>query len=212
MNVKQIYEQYVIPPNLQKHMLRVAALSTILTESWKKEKLDRESVVIACVFHDMANIIKFNFNKPSLFKEEEGQANYWRKVQTIVMQKYGNNVHSATLRICQEIGLSKKVLGIIEKLDWDNTLKILEQQDYESAIPIYCDMRIGPHGIMSLLDRIENLSTRNKQHDMSFIKKAAEFLEVALQKNISINLGEINNAQLNNRFNELLIYLNLYQK
>jgi len=41
MTVKQIYNQYLIPPNLQKHMLRVAALSLVLTENWKEDGLDK---------------------------------------------------------------------------------------------------------------------------------------------------------------------------
>ncbi|MBI2330477.1 hypothetical protein HYU94_03725 [Candidatus Daviesbacteria bacterium] len=204
MLVKQIYDQYLIPPNLQKHMLRVAALSLILSENWKKGKLDKEPIVLACVFHDMANIIKFDFNKPLLFKEEENKIDYWKKIQKEVIQKYGTNVHLATFKICREIGLPQKVLDIIKKLDWNNTLKILENQDYESVIPIYGDMRIGPFGIMLLQDRIDNLATRNNKFDFHILKKAAETLEETLQKNLSINLNGITNPQLENRFDELL--------
>jgi len=204
MNVKQAYDKYAIPPNLQKHMLRVAALSLQLVENWKKDKLDKESITLACVFHDMANIIKFNFNKPSLFKEEEYQAEYWKRIQVNTIQKYGKNVHLATLIICREIGLSKKVLKIIEDLEWDNTLQFLKQKNYESAIPVYCDMRIGPHGILLFKDRIRDLENRNKTHDMNFIKKAAGLLEKTLQQHISININNVNDTQINNRFSELL--------
>lgn len=204
MSVKQVYKQYLIPPNLQKHMLRVAALSAILAENWTGKEFDKEALVIACVFHDMANIIKFNFNKPSLFKEEAAQAEYWKKVQQDTIKKYGNNVHLATFQICQEIGLPKNVLHIINKLEWDDALKILDQQNYEVAIAIYCDMRMGPYGIMPLKDRIDNLATRNKAHDMDFIKKAATLLESTIQKYLAINLNDITDTQLNSRFNQLL--------
>lgn len=204
MSVKQVYKQYLIPPNLQKHMLRVAALSAILAENWTGKEFDKEALVVACVFHDMANIIKFKFGKPSLFKEEAAQAEYWKKVQQDTIKKYGNNVHLATFQICQEIGLPKNVLDIINKLEWDDTLKILDQQNYEVAIAIYCDMRMGPHGIMPLKDRIDNLATRNKAHDMDFIKKAATLLESTIQKYLAINLNDIVDTQLNSRFNQLL--------
>lgn len=204
MNVKQVYEKYIIPPNLQKHMLRVAALSQILAENWKTKELDKESIVLACVFHDMANIIKFNFNNPPLFKEEENQIDYWKKIQLEMIQKYGRDVHLATLKICQEIDPSEKVLGIIEKMKWENALDLLKLQNFESAILIYCDMRIGPFGIMPLKDRIDNLSTRNQNFDFNSLKAAAELLETTLRENISININEINDAQLNNKFDELL--------
>lgn len=204
MNVKQIYDKHEIPPNLQKHMLRVAALSAILTKNWIGKKLDQEAVVIACIFHDMANIIKFNFNKPSLFKEEESKSDYWKKIQQQIIKKYGTNVHAATLKMCQEIGLPQKVLDIINKLEWDDTLKILDNHDYEVAVAIYSDMRMGPHGILPLKERVDNLATRNKSHDMDFIKKAATALEQTLQENISINLNEITDDQLNSKFEELL--------
>lgn len=204
MKVKQIYGKYKIPPNLQKHLLRVTALSQILVEKWKKGNLDRKSITLACLFHDMANIIKFDFTKPQLFKEEEKKAGDWKKVQASVIRKYGRNIHLATLKICKEIGLPDKALNIIEDLDWNDTLKILRENNFNSAIPIYCDMRIGPFGIMFLKDRLRDLEGRNKSYDMLFIAKAANFLEKTLQKEISIDVNSIDDYQLHKRFSNLL--------
>lgn len=204
MNVQQIYNQYLIPPNLQKHMLRVAALSQILVKNWQGKNLDKDSIVLACVFHDMANIIKFHFDKAQLFKEEASQVDYWKEVQAETIKKYGNDVHLATFKICQEIGLPEKALTLIKNLNWNETLKILKQADFESAIPVYCDMRMGPHGIMPIKNRIDNLSTRTNSYDFNFLQKAAALLAETLQENISIHLNEITDQQIENRFNELL--------
>lgn len=203
MKVKEVYKKYKIPLNLQKHMLRVAALSQIFAENWENGKLDSKSITLTCVFHDMANIIKFNFEKPSLFKDEEDKVDYWKKVQKEVIQKYGNNVHLATLTISKEIGLSEKVINFIKNLEWDNTLKILEEKNFESALTIYCDMRIGPHGIMLLKDRIDDLQKRNKSHDMNSIKKAANLLEKTIQQFLSIDVNSVNNLQINSRWRSL---------
>ncbi|KKP28571.1 MAG: hypothetical protein UR15_C0025G0020 [Parcubacteria group bacterium GW2011_GWA2_31_28] len=186
-------------------MLRVAALSQILSENWKDVNLDRKSITLTCIFHDMANIIKFDFNRPSLFKEEENQTDYWEKVQQEIIQKYGSNIHQATLKICKEIGLPKKVLKLISNLEWDNALKVLENNDMESALTIYCDMRIGPYGIKSLNERIDDLQSRNKNHDMNFIRKAATVLEEKIQKSVSIDVNSIKDSSLNSQWTSLLV-------
>jgi len=204
MDVKQIYNAYKIPPNLQKHMLRVAALSHIIIKNWRANKLDKESIILTCLFHDMANIIKFDFKKPSLFKEEENQLDYWKKVRDDFLQKYGTDIHKATLNICQEIGLTKQTLQLIEELEWNNSLNKIQQNDFESMICIYSDMRIGPHGILPLQERLINLQTRNSSFDFEFIEKSAVALEKEVQKHISISVNSINDTELNEKFEQLL--------
>ena len=204
MNIKQLYEKYHIPPNLQKHMLRVSALAQIIAENWNGRRLNNNAIALAGAFHDMANIIKFDFNKPSLFKDEEKQVEYWKQIKKEMIIKYGKNIHRTTLKIGKEIGLSKNVLSLIENLEWDNTQKVLGKKNFESAILIYSDMRIGPFGILSLDERIDNLQTRNQSYDFNFIKKAAGRLEQALQKHSLINLKTISDSTINSRSNVLL--------
>jgi hypothetical protein len=204
MTVKEIYDKYNIPPNLQKHMLRVAALSEILVENWIEGELDERSITFACLFHDMANIIKFDLTKASIFKEEEAQKEYWKKVQLEVMETYGPNIHEATRKIARETGCPSQVVDLITKLEWDNAKRVVEDDDFESGITIYSDMRIGPFGILPLQERIENLRTRNTSHDFDAIAKEAHILESTLQTNISIPLKDIPNSALDERFENLL--------
>ena len=77
--IQQIYSDYKIMPNLQLHQLRVASVAKIIAENFK-EKLDKESIVIACLFHDMGNIIKFNFSYFTEFLKPEG-LEYWQAVK-----------------------------------------------------------------------------------------------------------------------------------
>lgn len=208
MNIQKIYNKYHIPLNLQKHMLRVAALSQILVDNWKMNKPEKKSIILTCLFHDMANIIKFNFDKPPLFEEEKDRVNYWKSVQKEVIATYGNNIHKVTLKMCQEIGLSNKVLHLVEKLEWNNSLEVIKQNDFESMICIYCDMRIGPYGILSLQDRIQNLQTRNDSYNFDFIRKSAVILEKTVQKYISISVSSITDIQLNEKC-EVLLTINV---
>lgn len=204
MNVQQAYDKYTIPPNLQKHMLRVAALSQIITESWRGHVIDKSSIIFTCLFHDMANIIKFDFSKPLLFKEEESRSEYWKKVQLHFVEKYGPNIHEATQTITKEMCSTPNVVSLIQKLEWENIQRVINNYDFESAITIYCDMRVGPHGILPLQDRLNNLKTRTTFTDSAFYEKAATQLEIMLQKYISIPLNSISDAQLNERFAVLL--------
>ena len=202
MTVKEIYEKYKIPPNLQKHMLRVAGVAQIITKNWSGV-IDETSVVSACLFHDMANIIKFRMDKPSLFKDEEIQKEYWKGVQKEYINKYGNDVHKATLIICEKIGLPQKVLRLIENLDWNNTQKVIDENDFECGIPLYADMRMGPFGILPLGERFENLKTRANHHNFDGLYKAALLLEKKLQKMTMIDLQSITDIQLTKKFNSL---------
>src|SRR6266542_93670 len=104
MNVKEAYEKYTIPHNLQKHMLRVAALSQVITENWTGPAIDKTTILFTCLFHDMANIMKFDFSKPSLFEEEEPKVEYWKHVKEMFIEKYGSDLHKATQDIGREIG------------------------------------------------------------------------------------------------------------
>lgn len=204
MNVMQIYEKYIIPNNLQKHMLRVAGVSQIITTFWTGPTINKSAILSTCLFHDMANIIKFDFSKSSLFKEEDSREDYWKKIQLQFIEKFGTDIHNATLTIAKEICLAPNVVSLIKKLKWENIQRVIESKDFESAITIYCDMRVGPHGILSLQDRLDNLKTRTTFADSAFYKKTAPHLEIMLQKYISIPLDSISDTQLNERFDALL--------
>jgi hypothetical protein len=205
MNVRQAYEKYTIPPNLQKHMLRVAALSQIISDSWKGPEIDNEAILFTCLFHDMANIIKFDFSKPSLFKEENARVNYWKKVQLHFVEKYGPNIHEATNAIAREMNLSPQVLDLIKKLMWEKIEDVIDSCDFESAITIYCDMRMGPYGILPLQKRLDNLKTRTSFTDSAFYEKTAPLLEKMIQKYTSIPLNSIVDLQLDGLFEKLLM-------
>ena len=61
MTISSIYTQYNIHPNLQIHMLRVAALAKIIIDNWDGNPLNEKAIIQACLFHDAAKIIKFKY-------------------------------------------------------------------------------------------------------------------------------------------------------
>src|SRR5437899_3061825 len=95
--ISDIYNKYKIMPTLQKHMLRVAAVASLICDSIGLP-VDRESVIAACLVHDLANIIKFRMNViPEFFKPEGVE--YWQKIKEEYIGKYGEDEHEATIKI-----------------------------------------------------------------------------------------------------------------
>lgn len=149
--VQEIYSEYKIMPNLQEHQLRVAAVAKTITENFNGN-LDVESIVTACLFHDMGNIIKSDLARFPEFVEEKG-IEYWQGVKDEFVLKYGPDEHVATQIIAKEIGLNAGATECLSHIGFSN-LGINEKSDsFENKICNYADMRVGPHGIISLEER-----------------------------------------------------------
>lgn len=151
--VLEIYDAYRIIPNLQMHQLRVAAVGKIIADNFS-EPLDSKSVVLACLFHDMGNIIKFDFKTLLHFLEPEGLA-YWQASKDEWIAKYGPDEHAASLAVAKEIGLSENVQGFIDGTRFSRLEAARDGASFEEKIVKYADMRAAPLGVVSLLDRLE---------------------------------------------------------
>jgi len=165
MNVTQIYKKYKIPPNLQKHQLRVAAVGELIALNSTKA-IDVNSIVLTCLLHDMGNIIKFSFEfNPKSF-EPEG-VEYWKNIQYEFIQRYGKDEHKATYKIAEEIGVSKIVLDLLDNVGFSISKKIYKSHDMNKYICSYADHRVSPNGVLSLTERVKEGLERfilNKPH------------------------------------------------
>jgi hypothetical protein len=203
MTISEMYQQLNLPPNLQEHMLRVGAVVQIMVERWKGPAIDNEAVILAGLNHDLANIIKFDFSKPAMMGEEAARVEYWRSVQREVIEVYGEDIHKATMAMAQKAGLSKGTLKIIERLEWDLTKEVLDDQDWPVAMGIYADMRVGPFGILTVQERIDNLHSRRLMKNYAWMKRMARRLEEELQQRVTMPLDTINDAAVTARFGQL---------
>lgn len=149
---REIYSAYKIMPSLQTHQLCVAAVAKMICDNFKKPIHTRD-VVLACLFHDMGNILKFDLTIFPEFTHPEG-VEYWERVKAEFVKKYGTDHHAASQIIAREIGLSETVVGHIGLIGFSHALEILEGDSFEKKICEYSDMRVGPHGVLSLEDRI----------------------------------------------------------
>ncbi len=157
--VAEIYARYKVMPALRAHQFRVAAVAKLLCEALDRQNLlfnkshrsnlDSRSVIVACLFHDMGNIIKFDLNYFPEFLAPEGLL-YWQKVKNRYIEKYGNDEHVATRRICREIGLSERELEHVDAIGFSKIKEVTEGDSIEKKICAYADQRVGPYGILSV--------------------------------------------------------------
>jgi hypothetical protein len=158
MNILDIYDHYFIMPNLQMHMLRVAGVAKILLEH-ATEPVETENIIQTCLLHDMGNILKFDLLKFPDFLEPQG-LEYWQKVKDDFARKYGPDEHQASLQIVKEIGVSERVIELIDSISFLKTKSNLESKDLTKMICAYSDDRVDPRGVVSLEGRIIDLEKR----------------------------------------------------
>lgn len=205
MQIQDIYDQYTIPPILQKHMYTVAALGMYIASSIKESSLSIEKDVIteALLLHDMGNVVKFDLSRPGLLKEDE--LDYWRNIQVQFIEKHGKGDHDATIHVLRELGVTERIIHFIEhSKSIEDALSAIER-DMNFAIMFYADFRVGPHGILSLDARIDDLLVRYKdrvEHFWSQEEKAERMrtvmkdVEAKLQKYCSISVKDIEDADV----------------
>ena len=195
MKLAEIYEKFKTPPNLQEHMLRAAGVASFITDHWTEPKIDKELIIKAALVHDLGNLIRFDFiNHPEFLGEEQKRLTYWISVQKEIVAKYGTDDHLATARMLREIGVSKKMLSRVSNKSFRNVLNIEKTTDWELKILFYADMRVGPYGIMPLVDRLNEVINRWPEAErgkwVDHIE-ACKKIEKEIQGNVDINLQEI---------------------
>lgn len=203
MSILEVYQQYEIMPNLQEHMLRVAGVALLICEHLQtyarsiksdvssginesiltsSKTSDAHSIITACLLHDMGNILKFNLDVFPDFLQPQGRE-YWQQVQEMYKQRYGQTEHHATLAIAQELGASDRVLELIRAVGFQCALQNMESSDLGKKICAYADMRVSPHGVVTLLERCQDLEKRyhSRYSSPQDVERRQEFVR-ALQQ------------------------------
>lgn len=190
MVIKDIYEQYSIPPILQKHMYSVAALGQLIANAVKKSRsdVDVDEVVQGLLVHDMGNIVKFDLTKNDFFTHEE--LPHWQALQKEYIEKYSANDHEATLNILKELGVKKNIINLIAYTSSTETALAMLEKDINFAIMFYADFRVGPNGLLSLDARIDDLLVRYKnrtEHYWSNKERAEKMRDVMKEYEIKLS-------------------------
>lgn len=164
LKITEIYKEYKIMPNLQMHQLRVAAVAKMICDSMDIE-LDKDKVLKATLLHDMGNVIKFDLvQTQKIFGYSDFETEEAKRVQKEFIDKYGDNEHEATVKIIKEIGLSEDIMNMADENRFSCMCKHKEIDDIYMKIMHYADGRVGPHGILSYEDRMNDAGNRYKNH------------------------------------------------
>ena len=187
MKITEIYKEYKIPPNLQLHQLRVAAVAKLICDNFKKDP-DKDLVLKTSLLHDMGNIIKFNFDIfDDDFYKPEGRT-YWKNVQDEFKKKYGKDEHVATTKILKELSMPNEILTIADNIGLGFGQMNIKSKSYERKICAYSDMRVAPKEIVSLSERINDLKKRyvpeeSPEKEAEYYDRCSRNLEI-LEKQI----------------------------
>ncbi len=202
MTISQIYTQFQIPQNLQEHMLRVGGVAKIITNHWQGEEIDKKAIVTACLLHDIAKPITFDLKKQKQFGMSDEEIEKLAELQAYIRENFGNDEHHALIGIVRDLGCSESVVRILQNFEWVFIPKLIDTDDWESMIGVYADMRVGLNGVLSLDERLEDTKTRSSE-DFDRHAENGNKLEELLSKEVSIDLKDIGNGEVNGLFEEL---------
>ena len=213
---REIYEKYNIMLALQLHQLRVAAVGKFICENFE-QPINKNDVILACLFHDMGNIIKFDLSVFPEFLEPEGRE-YWQGVKDEYVKKYGTDHHVANTAIAREIGLPQAAVACIEGIGFRKTVFVVEHPSFERKICQYADLRVGPHGVLSMEERIQEGRKRYierqdmaadvaaPQPEFDAVLHTARRLEKQIFTNANIQPGDITDKAIASLIEELQNY------
>jgi hypothetical protein len=210
-NIKQIYSNYGIPKNLQLHMLRTAAVAELIFDNLTCE-LEKENVLATMLLHDMGNVVKMQFDEDGLKlidQEDLVKIEELKKMQKEFIKKYGDDDQGVNHAIAKEIGISKRLEELICKKSFHSACKINETSDLELWLCWYCDWRVGPFGILSLDNRLDDVKKRytrkgveiykNKNVDgnkLDLLLVCAKKIEKKIFEKCKITPGDITDASI----------------
>lgn len=194
MLVSKVYEEYEIPRNLQKHMLRTAGVAKLIMENWKGPELNQDDVMTTMLVHDLGNIAKMDV------ENKEFKKNF--------IQRYGNDDHIATYNIVKEIGLKSRVLGLILNHIFPNNERTADVEDYELKICTYSDQRVAPFGVVSLDERFEDLKERYPGAEDRYPRteqliEAAHQIEEQVLERTTLQASDITEKKVSGYFDNL---------
>jgi hypothetical protein len=214
MTITSIYSKYLTPLNLQRHMLSVAGVASLICDAVNaggKTDVNQDLIVKASLLHDMGNILKFDFTRLDIFdSQDRNRIEELKHNQILFKEKYGSNPDIATLKIVEEVltysgRVEMSILNLIEESHWENLANYLETNRLDILICCYSDMRVGPFGVLTLEERIGDLKIRRPEEStkldqlLVWGKQAERKVESLAGKSMSV----INDEDVRDLFKKL---------
>jgi hypothetical protein len=161
---REIYDHYQVPPWLQAHQVRVAAVGKMVAAHIPEA--DAHLVISTCLLHDIGAIVKFDFDymrreMPQLAMHDD--LSHWERVQEDIRARYGEREHQASAAMLQELGFND-VRAVFEMIGLAKVPVLLASDRLEPQIVQYADMRVGPFGIIPLEERLSEGERRYAEY------------------------------------------------
>jgi len=157
----QIYSELELPPNLQLHMLRTAAVAHLIADNWQGPELSLRKILRVLLLHDAGNVVKINYDKsPGVLGADVRDIERWKRLQREFIEKYGTDDHKVSRRIATECGCSSDELELMDAKVFVKNDITVALSNFDVKVAAYADQRVGPQGVMPLLDRLREAQAR----------------------------------------------------
>jgi hypothetical protein len=177
-NSAAIYERFKIMPNLALHMRRVAAVADFIADHWSGPSLDRDLLVAAALTHDLGNIAKAKLDsehQKELMGDEFNRLDYWRRVKSEIISKYGANEFEVTRAMLGELGADEEIFKLISHAGFRHNVETALVDDWHRKVLAHADHVVAPHGVVSLDERLSD-GRRRYGYDEETDRKRPEVL------------------------------------
>lgn len=212
---RSVYDSYDVPPWLQTHQVRVAAVGKMVAEA-RQQMIDVDLVVRTCLVHDIGAIVKFDFSPEGqtrvlgLCAPEETP--HWSAVQRFMRERYGEKEKAATSAILHELGLEREY-ELYDRTGFKNMQTVLEEKQLPVLLVQYADMRVGPFGVVTLRERFEDsrvryahVSDADWYSKLDAYERVAREVERYLLHDTSLSPASISDTSVAPLLQELLDY------
>ncbi len=199
-NIRSIHAQFPVPGNLRRHLLNVASVGALVADHWIGPAINKTDLVAYLLLHDLGNLVKMHVPSASLLDPNDTvRVDYWLQQQEETWKTYGKDDYKATLAMVAQLGIAPRVLQLIIDSDWHEMPRVAIGNDWEQKIGKYADYRVGPRGILTLHERIEELRIRYKgrltpeeESKISTFETAVHTIGAHVRKNMRITEEDIN--------------------
>jgi hypothetical protein len=195
-DIRKVYARFSVPPNLAEHMKTVAQVVRVIRNHWQGVPIDWDFIILAALLHDIGNIVKFNFEAhPEFLGDEVVNIEHWKVVQRDIIARYGKDDHLASGNMLRELGVSQELLSTIQDKSFANAIEVAAGSDWNAKILLYADMRVMPHGVATLEERLADVRHRMPQYyerpDFENLLDAARDIETQISTHLDDTVADI---------------------
>jgi hypothetical protein len=198
-SINQIYDRLNIIGSLRMHMFRVAAIGESIADHWttSNHPINRSDIIAALLLHDLGNIVKFNFDEPKFWSDTRAEeVEYWKGIKRDTVERYGTQSDKAvTLAMAREVGAGERIMHLLSNMGFGNVAGVIASDDFDLKICLYADQRVGPSGVMPIIERFRDLRQRYGRGD-NWIDDIAINLESQIFRNASILPSDITESSV----------------